>query len=183
MRFVLIDQLIELEPGTRAVARVTFPPHHEIFEDHFPGLPIVPGVLVVEAMGQAGGWLIAATLGFSRWPLLTMIDGAKFRRLVNPGDELRLEVALRSARERDFEVSAQAKVGSERVAGARLYFHAFEFSPSRPQEGNFEAWVHSTFRAIGGEDLLARADRQSSERPAGVDPMRDGRGNMKTRAP
>ena len=88
MRFVLVDRLVELEPGKRAVARKTFHPDDEVFADHFPGFPVVPGVLITEAMGQTAGWLLIATLGFARFPLLTLIDSAKFRRLVVPGDEI-----------------------------------------------------------------------------------------------
>ena len=86
MRFVLIDRILELEPGRRAVATVRFDAAHDVFADHFPGMPIVPGVLVTEAMGQTGGWLLAATHGFESWPLLVMISNAKFRRLVRPDE-------------------------------------------------------------------------------------------------
>src|SRR5206468_7311420 len=119
MRFVLIDRLLELEPWKRAVATRTFSAEEEIFEDHFPGFPVVPGVLLTEAMGQTGGWLLSATLGFARWPLLTLVERATFRRFVRPGEELRLEAAVKTRREEDFEVRAEARVNGERVADAR----------------------------------------------------------------
>ena len=154
MRFVLIDKLIELEVGRRAVARMTFLQDEDVFLDHFPGFAVVPGSLITEAMGQAAGWLLASTLEFTSWPLLTMIDHAKFRRLVVPGDELRITVDLRSARDRDFEVAASASVGDARVADARLLFHAFDFRLPDGDRHRFMAWGREVFRQLGGEDLL-----------------------------
>lgn len=162
MRFVLIDQFIELEPGKRALARKVFGPDEDIFTDHFPGYPIVPGVLVTEAMGQVGGWLLASTLGFARWPLLSLVERAKFRRLVRPGDEILIDVAIRAAREEDFEIAAKASVRGERVAEARLLYHAFVFSLEPDAARRFESWARSVFREIGGEELLRGSGALSS---------------------
>jgi 3-hydroxyacyl-[acyl-carrier-protein] dehydratase len=151
VRFVLIDRFLELEPGVRAVALKTFDPGEEVFRDHFPGLAIVPGVLLTEAMGQAGGWLLAATLGFSRWPLLAMIDRAKFRRLVRPGEEIRLEAVVRSSRDTDYEIAGEASVGGERVAQARLLFHAFDFPLPDDERAQFGAWARETFRRLAAD--------------------------------
>ena len=59
MRFVLVDRFLSVEPGRSATALKTFPPDDPVFDDHFPGLPVVPGVLLTEAMGQAAGWALA----------------------------------------------------------------------------------------------------------------------------
>lgn len=150
MRFVLIDRFLELEPGKRALASKTFSPEESFLADHFPGFPVVPGVLLTEAMGQTGGWLLAASLGTRRWPLLTMISSAKFRRLVLPGEEILLDAALRSAHESDFEVRAGARVGKEQVAEARLVFHAFELPLPPAELPRSEAWAGATWDAIGG---------------------------------
>jgi 3-hydroxymyristoyl/3-hydroxydecanoyl-(acyl carrier protein) dehydratase len=154
VRFVLIDTLLELEPGKRARARKTFSPADDFLADHFPGLAIVPGVLITEAMGQTAGWLLASTLGFSRWPLLSMIQSAKFRRLVTPGEELLIDVSVRAARQDDFEIDAEAHVGGARTASARLYFHAFDVALAEGDADRFKAWAQSTFQALGGFDLL-----------------------------
>ena len=123
VRFVLVDRLVELEPGKRAVGRKTFHPDDEVFADHFPGYPIVPGVLITEAMGQTAGWLLVATLGFARFPLLTLIDSAKFRRHAFPGDELEMTATVRSIRADDYQVAVHASARGERIADARLWFH------------------------------------------------------------
>src|SRR4029079_8602889 len=118
LRFVLIDRLLELTPGKEAIASVRFPRSLEIFHDHFPGRPIVPGVLLTEAMGQTGGWLIAATLQFARWPLRIMIEHAKYRRRVEPDEEMLTTAEIRSTRLDTFSVETQATSGGERVASA-----------------------------------------------------------------
>ena len=154
MKFVLIDRLIELDPGRRAAAVKTFLPEEEIFRDHFPGFPLVPGSLLIEAMGQTGGWLLAGTLGFARWPLLNMVDNAKFRRLVRPGEEIRIEASIRSMKESDFELTSEASVAGERAAGARFLFHAF--LPTLAADGGqaFANWTRRTFESLGGVELL-----------------------------
>ena len=146
MRFVLIDRILTLEPGKRAVATKTFSPDETFFADHFPGFPVVPGVLLTEAMGQAGGWLLASETGLARWPLLSLIDRATFRRLVRPLEVLTLEATVRSRRGDDVEIRAEARVGEERVADARLLFHLFE-PPAVRGEGPsaFDAWARETF--------------------------------------
>jgi 3-hydroxyacyl-[acyl-carrier-protein] dehydratase len=152
VRFVLIDRLVELEPGRRAVATMTFDAAADVFADHFPGMPIVPGVLLTEAMGQTGGWLLASTLGFDSWPLLVMIANAKFRRLVRPGDELRLTATVRSRSGDTFEVDTEATVGGERAADARLVFRAFRFSLGEAERAEFRAWAEATFRRLSTQN-------------------------------
>jgi len=154
MRFVLIDRLLELEPGRRAAAVKTFLPGEEFFRDHFPGFPVVPGSLLLEAMGQTGGWLLAATLQFARWPLLNMVDNAKFRRFVRPGEEIRIDASIRSKKESSFELMSEASVAGERVAGARFLFHAFSPQLAAGDTDAFAVWTRRTFESLGGPALL-----------------------------
>ena len=94
MRFVLLKELHELVPGESVTATQVFSPDDEYLADHFPGFPVVPGTLITEALSQAGGWLIAATLGFARWPVLNMVEKAKFRRFLRPGEELQIRLTF-----------------------------------------------------------------------------------------
>lgn len=158
MRFVLIDRFVAIEPGKRAVALKRFGRDEDVLADHFPGLPIVPGTLLTEAMGQTAGWLLAATLGFSRWPLLTMVERAKFRRLVEPEQEITLEAELEPLRGDDYVARTSARVNGERVAEARLVFHGFNPELGERREA-FDRWCRETFASLGGEGLVAEAAR------------------------
>ena len=149
MRFVLVDRLEVIEPGRRAVGEKVFRASEEFFSDHFPGHPIVPGVLVTEAMGQVGGWLLAAGSGFTRWPLLSLVDRAAFHRPVRPDEPIRLEAEVRAVRGDDAEVRTVARVGDEKVAEARLLFHLLDPS-TQPlaRAAEFRRWTDETFRKL-----------------------------------
>jgi 3-hydroxyacyl-[acyl-carrier-protein] dehydratase len=84
--FQMVDRVITLDVAARSIATsCQVPDHSPVFEGHFPGYPILPGVLMIETMAQTGGWLIMATLGFSRMPLLIQVEKAKMRSFVVPG--------------------------------------------------------------------------------------------------
>jgi 3-hydroxyacyl-[acyl-carrier-protein] dehydratase len=96
--FLLVDRVLELEPGkrVRAIKNVTI--NEPFFQGHFPGNPVMPGVLVIEAMAQAGGLLTqlsAGSDGADRAFYLVKVDNARFSRMVVPGDQLVLDVSLK----------------------------------------------------------------------------------------
>ncbi len=160
MRFVLVDQFLSVEPGRGATALKTFRPEDPVFADHFPGLPVVPGVLLTEAMGQTAGWALATRLGPDRFPLLTMVERAKFRRLVRPGEEVRLEAELEETRGRTWAARTRASVGGERAAEARLVFHAVARPPGVT---GFDAWRAGVLRETGLQRLLAAVAPSGAE--------------------
>lgn len=148
VRFVLVDRFLFVEPGKRSVALKAFDAGEAFFEDHFPGFPVVPGVLLTEAIGQTAGWLIGSTLGPERWPLLVRVDRARFVRLVRPGEEILLEAEVTSVRGEDFETRGTAKVGGELAADARLLFHAFPRPPEAGPAG-FDDWARGVAERTG----------------------------------
>jgi len=96
--FLLIDRVVELEPHKRVLAYKNVSCNEPFFNGHFPGNPVMPGVLVVEALAQAGGLLTQISHGgvaAGRSFYLVKIDGARFSRMVVPGDRLELEVTLK----------------------------------------------------------------------------------------
>ncbi|ALN92283.1 MULTISPECIES: 3-hydroxyacyl-ACP dehydratase FabZ [Lysobacter] len=96
--FLLIDRVVELEPNKRVLAYKNVSCNEPFFNGHFPGNPVMPGVLVVEALAQAGGLLTQISHGgvaAGRSFYLVKIDGARFSRMVTPGDKLELEVTLK----------------------------------------------------------------------------------------
>ena len=93
--FQMVDRIIRLDvAGGRIVAACQVPDQSPVFEGHFPGYPILPGVLMIETMAQTGGWLLLATLGFKRMAFLMQVEKAKMRSFVTPGQAMEAEASL-----------------------------------------------------------------------------------------
>jgi UDP-3-O-[3-hydroxymyristoyl] N-acetylglucosamine deacetylase/3-hydroxyacyl-[acyl-carrier-protein] dehydratase len=121
--FLLIDRVIEVDPPRRVVALKNVTCNEPFFQGHWPGRPIMPGVLILEALAQAAGVWIAQWADPRRnIALLASIDGVKLRRTVVPGDQLRLEVEGGRTRGRMAHVRVTARVDGQLVAEARIRF-------------------------------------------------------------
>jgi len=121
--FLLIDRIIEIEYGKRAVGIKNVSANEPYFQGHFPGAPIMPGVLQVEALAQVGA---VAILGLpenkGKLAYFAGIDGVRFKRPVRPGDQLVLEVVLDRLRSRIGMGTGTARVGDEVVVEGRFIF-------------------------------------------------------------
>ena len=121
--FLLIDEIVELELGVRAVARKTVREDEWYLKGHFPGRPIMPGVLIVEAMAQTGAVaVLSEEENRGRLALFAGIDAVRFKRLVLPGDELELTCVLERVRGPIGKGRATAHVGDELAARGTLTF-------------------------------------------------------------
>jgi 3-hydroxyacyl-[acyl-carrier-protein] dehydratase len=121
--FLFVDRIIELESYKRAVGLKNVTSNESFFRGHFPERPVMPGVLILEAMAQVAGVLAFYSMGGRRdhIPLFTGIDKAKFRALVVPGDQLRLELEVTRRRsDRVWTFGGQATVDGKLVAEAEL---------------------------------------------------------------
>jgi len=119
--FLLVDRIIEIEPGTKAVGikNVTF--NEGFFQGHFPGQPIMPGVLIIEAMAQVGGLLaFCSGVNVGKTVYFMSIEKAKFRKPVVPGDQLRLEINVLHQRGNVWKFSGNATVEQKVAAEAEF---------------------------------------------------------------
>ena len=122
MRFLFVDRIISFVPDRSIEVLKNVTNTEDIFDDHFPGYPILPGALVVEAFEQASQLLIGLSHDFARVGRLTGVQRAAFRRFVRPGDQLRVCCARTASDESVWMVSASATVEGWRVASAVLEF-------------------------------------------------------------
>jgi 3-hydroxyacyl-[acyl-carrier-protein] dehydratase len=120
--FLLIDRVVEFEPAKRLVAIKNVTINEPFFQGHFPGYPIMPGVLVVEAMAQAGAIIMMQGIPDreKKLAVFTGIERAKFRRPVTPGDQLRIEVDVLAFKSRVGRMESKAYVEGKLACQATL---------------------------------------------------------------
>jgi UDP-3-O-[3-hydroxymyristoyl] N-acetylglucosamine deacetylase/3-hydroxyacyl-[acyl-carrier-protein] dehydratase len=120
--FLLVDRIVEIEPGRRIVGLKNVTINEPFFQGHFPGHPIMPGVLIVEAMAQVGGMLLMDHFEDpeSKVVYFMSLDGVKFRRPVLPGDQLRFEIELLQFRGRTCRMRGEAFVEGQPVCEAEM---------------------------------------------------------------
>lgn len=126
MRFFLIDKITEWKPGKRATALKNVALSEDFFDDHFPRMPVMPGVLMLEGMAQLGGILLEETvrieLGITDKAVMTMIDKTKFRAMVRPGDQLIYEAMVTGFNDMGGRVSVTATVSDKTVVSTSFTF-------------------------------------------------------------
>ncbi|SEO98933.1 3-hydroxyacyl-[acyl-carrier-protein] dehydratase [Methylobacterium sp. ap11] len=126
--FDMIDRVVSLDrEAGRLVARSTVPQESPVFEGHFPGHPLVPGVLLTETMAQASGYLLLARASFSHMPFLMGVDKARFRTFVGPGAELEVEASLEHDGSGYAVTKAVIRAEGKPICNAELRFRTMPF--------------------------------------------------------
>jgi len=129
MRFTLIDKVVELEAGRKIVAIKNLSLAEEYLADHFPGFPVMPGVFMLEAMTQAGAWLVRHSEDFAH-SMVTLKEArnVKYANFVEPGQTLRVTAEVVSQDERETKLKAQGTVGDLQVVSARLVLERYNMA-------------------------------------------------------
>jgi 3-hydroxymyristoyl/3-hydroxydecanoyl-(acyl carrier protein) dehydratase len=126
MRYVLLDKILSLDPPERATGVKCISLSDDVFADHFPGHPVMPGALILEGMAQLAGVLAEATMRLEGHDdlhaLLTMADRVRFRRAVGPGDRLEYEAVCQRMSVEGGRINVTAKAEGEAVADAVLTY-------------------------------------------------------------
>lgn len=122
MRFVMVDRILSLEPGKNIVAAKTLDPSEELFRDHFPGFPVVPGVLLTEMMAQAGGKCLYAQAPERGYPVLIRVKDASFRSWAAPGKEIQIHAEVTSSSGSYAVVRARASVDGKKICSSELSY-------------------------------------------------------------
>jgi 3-hydroxyacyl-[acyl-carrier-protein] dehydratase len=137
--FHLIDRIVDLNVDERTIAvEAQVPQHNTIFEGHFPGYPLMPGVLLIEAMAQTSGWLLIALTKFERMPFLAAVKEAKMRSFVNPGELLNIDARVVHEGSGYAITEAKIRVGGQLRCNATITFGIVPF-PNPDLRGYMDA--------------------------------------------
>ena len=133
--FQLIDRIVDLNLADRSISsEAVVPVENTIFEGHFPGFPLMPGVLLIEAMAQTSGWLVVAMNQFKRMPFLAQVKDAKFRTFVTPGQKLAVSAKLLHEGAGYAVTAAKITLAGKPVCDATLTLRVMDFPNAEVSE-------------------------------------------------
>jgi 3-hydroxyacyl-[acyl-carrier-protein] dehydratase len=149
MRFTLIDRVVDLEPGARIVAVKNLSLAEEYLADHFPGFPVMPGVLMLEAMTQAAAWLVRVTEDFAHSTvILKEARNVKYGNFVEPGQTLTITAEILGLEEREVKIKAQGAVDGKQAVSARLVLDRYNLADSDPERAIADQVVIQKMREL-----------------------------------
>ena len=147
MRFSLIDRIVELEPGNRITAIKSLTMAEEYLADHFPHFPVMPGVLMLEAMTQAAAWLVRASEDFAHSiVVLRQASNVKYAQFVEPGQTLSVTAEILKSGETETRVKAYGMVGGRLIVNARLTLAHYNLADANPQNEPLDATTRRELR-------------------------------------
>jgi 3-hydroxyacyl-[acyl-carrier-protein] dehydratase len=149
--FQLIDRVTDIDIAGRTICtEATVPDTSSIFEGHFPGYPLMPGVLLIEAMAQTAGWLVIGINKFERMPFLASVKEAKLRRFVTPGERLALTAKLLHDGSGYAVTEATVEADGKGVCDAEITFRVMPFPTDQFRDVMQERAVEIAFPVPGG---------------------------------
>lgn len=149
MRFTLIDRVVDLEPGARIVAVKNLSLAEEYLADHFPGFPVMPGVLMLEAMTQAAAWLVRVTEDFAHSAVvLKEARNVKYGNFVEPGQTLTITAEMLAQDDREVKIKAQGAVDGKQAVSARLVLERYNLADADPERAIADQVVVQKMREL-----------------------------------
>ncbi len=149
MRFSLIDRIEELEPGARIAAVKALSMAEEYLADHFPGFPVMPGVLMLEAMTQASAWLVRASEDFAHSVVvLKEARAVKYGQFVEPGQTLRVTAEIVGQTDRETTLKVRGAVNGRTTVGARLVLERYNLADECPQRVSTDESLKREMRGL-----------------------------------
>lgn len=149
MRFVLIDRILDLQPGQSAVGIKNLSLAEEYLADHFPGFPVMPGVLMLEAMTQAGAWLIRATEDFAHSVIvLKQAKTIKYGSFVEPGRQLQVRVEVVQHGERDTSFKGKGVIDDQVMVQGRFTLTRYNLRERDPGLHALDATIVANLRDL-----------------------------------
>jgi len=159
MRFTLIDRVRDLEPGVRIVAIKNLSLAEEYLADHFPGFPVMPGVLMLEAMTQAAAWLVRISEDFAHSTVvLKEAKNVKYANFVEPGQTLTVTAEITGQEGRAVKVKAHGEVDGVQTVSARLVLARFNLADDDPHRAETDRVIVQELRKLSA--LLYRPATQ-----------------------
>jgi 3-hydroxyacyl-[acyl-carrier-protein] dehydratase len=149
MRFCLLDRILELEPGVRVTASRRLRPDEDYLKDHFPRFPVMPGVLMLEAMYQASAWLVRQSEGFANSVvLLKEARNIKYADFVTPGKELVVSAEILKQDTSLTTLKAQGLIDGNVAVNGRLVLERFNLADRYPQRRNTDPYLRAELRKV-----------------------------------
>jgi 3-hydroxyacyl-[acyl-carrier-protein] dehydratase len=167
MRFTLVDRIVALEPGARITTVKALSMAEEYLADHFPRFPVMPGVLMLEAMTQAGAWLIRVTDDFSHSIItLSQTRNIRFRNFVTPGQILTVSARIVEHLERVTQLEVQALVADDVTVSGRLFLERRNLAEERPELAATDEYIKQHLKGLFS--ILDRVEAPSQAHPNGA---------------
>lgn len=173
MRFTLVDRIVLLEPGVKITTVKTLSMAEEYLADHFPKFPVMPGVLMLEAMTQAGAWLIRVTDDFAH-SIITLKEARnlRFRNFVTPGQMLSVSASVIEHAERETQLEVQALVADGMAVSGRLILDRYNLADQRPELAATDEYIKQSLKGLlsvlDRSEAPDRAHRNGSAIAAGA---------------
>jgi 3-hydroxyacyl-[acyl-carrier-protein] dehydratase len=149
MRFTLVDRIVHLEPGAQIATIKTLSLAEEYLADHFPLFPVMPGVLMLEAMTQAGAWLVRVSEDFAHSiVILKQARNLRFKNFVAPGQVLNVTAKIVQQDERETHLEVQGTVGGNAAVSGRLVLERSNLADTRPELAASDEYLKRSLRGL-----------------------------------